>query len=193
MILLMFLLRTHCCFQREGQSKETILFTSLLRNHYLADFPHLDDARDIWLAVKSQIYVVSEDIKWTLSIKPSGGHDYLSLVDLYNKLRTLEIDVKGGSNHYEEIFDQIGKVDLEELDIKCANAIMLSVRINRFEKKAGRKMKFNNKDAARVNKKKVKCYKCSELGMPTGDATGDVADDVSNAATEFALMGITSQ
>ncbi|GJY85869.1 putative ribonuclease H-like domain-containing protein [Tanacetum coccineum] len=41
---------------------------------------------------------------------------------------------------------------------------MLSVRINRFEKKAGRKMKFNNKDAARFDKKKVKCYKCSELG-----------------------------
>ncbi|GKF87679.1 hypothetical protein Tco_0258556 [Tanacetum coccineum] len=36
-------------------------------------------------------------------------------------------------------------VDLEELDIKWQMA-MLSVRINRFEKKAGRKMKFNNKD-----------------------------------------------
>ncbi|GJY22891.1 putative ribonuclease H-like domain-containing protein [Tanacetum coccineum] len=41
---------------------------------------------------------------------------------------------------------------------------MLSVRINRFEKKAGRKIKFNNNDAARFDKKKVKCYKCSELG-----------------------------
>ncbi|GKF29523.1 hypothetical protein Tco_0095865, partial [Tanacetum coccineum] len=136
--------------------------------------------------------------------------------DLYNKLRTLEIDVKGGSSYdsrvpaapthsafisavntnskwstadskcqpssvnytttsfsadtsgnvlknvlhsfvaendpqqqitYED-FDQIGKLDLEELDIKWQMA-MLSVRINRFEKKAGRKFKFNNKDAAR--------------------------------------------
>ncbi|GJT45120.1 ribonuclease H-like domain-containing protein [Tanacetum coccineum] len=55
------------------------------------------------------------------------------------------------------------ELDLEELDIKWLMA-MLSVRINRFEKKAGRKMKFNNKDAARFGKKKVKCYKCSELG-----------------------------
>ncbi|GJY10710.1 hypothetical protein Tco_0378895 [Tanacetum coccineum] len=39
---------------------------------------------------------------------------------------------------YED-FDQIGKLDLEELDIKWQMA-MLSVRINRFEKKAGRKM-----------------------------------------------------
>ncbi|GJU34490.1 hypothetical protein Tco_1182844 [Tanacetum coccineum] len=54
---------------------------------------------------------------------------------------------------YED-FDQIRKLDLEELDIKWKMA-MLSVRINIFEKKAGRKMKFNNKDAARFDKKKV--------------------------------------
>ncbi|GJT58374.1 putative ribonuclease H-like domain-containing protein [Tanacetum coccineum] len=155
---------------------------------------------------------------------------------------------------YED-FDQIGKLDLEELDIKWQMA-MLSVRINRFEKKAGRKMKFNNRDAARFDKKKVKCYKCSELGhfarectgkqldskarysafklkeldkseepkallsvdsmlnwsdhegedeekgaaqvygMIAGDdddAAGDASGDVSDAAAEFALMGLSSQ
>ncbi|GKA48885.1 putative ribonuclease H-like domain-containing protein [Tanacetum coccineum] len=48
----------------------------------------------------------------------------------------------------------------------------LSVRINRFEKKAGRKMKFNNKDAARFDKKKVKSEE---------DATGGATRN----ATEF--------
>ncbi|GKD20564.1 putative ribonuclease H-like domain-containing protein [Tanacetum coccineum] len=159
---------------------------------------------------------------------------------------------------YED-FDPIRKLDLEELDIKWKME-MLSVRINRFEKKVGRKMKFNNMDAARFDKKKVKCYKCSELGHfarectgkqldskaryssfklkeldkseepkallsvdsmlnwsdhegedvengaaqvygmiagaeedAAGGASGDVVDDVSNAAAEFALMGISSQ
>ncbi|GJZ97401.1 uncharacterized mitochondrial protein-like protein [Tanacetum coccineum] len=126
---------------------------------------------------------------------------------------------------YED-FDQIGKLDLEELDIKWQMA-MLSVRINRFEKKAGRKMKFNNKDAARFDKKKTEEPKAllsvdsmlnwsdhegkdvesgaaqvyrmiagaeeDAANSATGNATSDVADDVSNAAAEFALMGISYQ
>ncbi|GJT17800.1 putative ribonuclease H-like domain-containing protein [Tanacetum coccineum] len=115
-----------------------------------------------------------------ITLKAKGGLDYLNFDDLYNKLKSLEIDIKGGSsyksNHsatlshlafvsttsdflhsfvaesdqqiiYED-FNQIGKLDLEELDIKWQMA-MLSVRVNRFEKKARRKMNFNNRDAAR--------------------------------------------
>ncbi|GJU08853.1 putative ribonuclease H-like domain-containing protein [Tanacetum coccineum] len=299
----------HIAVQREPKAR-TILLQSLLEDH-MADFHHLDDARDIWLAVKARFGGNEESKKmrksmlkqeffdfkvneseglhkgydrfqkilsqlnqmqakhdnedcnmkflralppsWSqvaITLKTKGGLDYLSFDDLYNKLRTLEIDVKGGSSYdsrgtsapthsafvsaastdskmtypdqshsttftvpslihaassnviesvlhsfvaesdpqqqitYED-FDQIGKMDLEELDIKWQMA-MLSVRINRFEKKAGRKMKFNNKDAARWIQKQAE-------EDATGNATGDVVDGVSNDAAEFALMGISSQ
>ncbi|GJR16115.1 putative ribonuclease H-like domain-containing protein, partial [Tanacetum coccineum] len=253
MILLPVSVEEQIVVQRETKAR-TILLQSLPEDH-MADFHHLDDARDIWLAIKARFggndeskklrksmlkqefseFRVSESeglhkgydralpLSWSqlaITLKTKGGLDYLSFDDLYNKLRTLEIDVKGGSSYdsrgtsapthsafisaastnskmsypdqshsttftstssshtassnvmenvlhsfvaesdpqqqitYED-FDQIGKLDLEELDIKWQMA-MLSVRINRFEKKAGRKMKFNNKDAARYSSFKLK-------------------------------------
>nr|GEZ84332.1 ribonuclease H-like domain-containing protein [Tanacetum cinerariifolium] len=126
----------------------------------MADFHHLDDAREIWLAVKARFgcneeskkmrktilkqefseFCVSEEeglhkgydrfqkilsqlnkmqakpdnddvnlkflralpLSWSqvaLTLKTRGGLEYLSFDDLYNKLRSLEIDVKGGSSY----------------------------------------------------------------------------------------------
>ncbi|GJV74779.1 putative ribonuclease H-like domain-containing protein [Tanacetum coccineum] len=315
----------HIAVQRETKAR-TILLQSLPEDH-MADFHHLDDARDIWLAVKARFggndeskkmrksmlkqefseFRVSEseglhkgydrfqkilsqlnqmqakpdnedcNMKFLRALPPSwsqvaitlktkGGLDYLSFDDLYNKLRTLEIDVKGGSSYdsrgtsapthsafisaastnskmsYADSQNQspsitfttasssadtssnIGKLDLEELDIKWQMA-MLSIRINRFEKKARRKMKFNNRDVARYSAFKLKELDKSEepkallsvdsmlnwsdhkgedeekdaaqvYGMIAGDdddAVGDASGDVSDAAVEFALMGLSSQ
>ncbi|GJU82236.1 hypothetical protein Tco_1284601 [Tanacetum coccineum] len=144
--------------QRETKAR-TLLLQSLPEDH-MADFHHLDDARDIWLAVKArfggneeskkmrksmlkqefQEFRVSEDeglhkgydrfqkilsqlnqlqakpdnedcnIKflralpssWSqvaITLKAKGGLDYLNFDDLYNKLKSLEIDIKGGSSY----------------------------------------------------------------------------------------------
>nr|GFC85870.1 ribonuclease H-like domain-containing protein [Tanacetum cinerariifolium] len=138
-----------------------------------------------------------------LTLKTRGGLEYLSFDDLYNKLRSFKIDVKGGSSygsrstivapthsafigaastntkmvysdqpsHYSSItytsahsgsimedvlhlfvaknkptqqldyedFKQLDQLVMEELDIKWQMA-MLSLRINKFQKKAGRKI-----------------------------------------------------
>ncbi|GJW82857.1 hypothetical protein Tco_0156002 [Tanacetum coccineum] len=38
------------------------------------------------------------------------------------------------------------------------------VRVNKFKKKAGRKIEFDKKEASRFNKKAVRCYKCLQKG-----------------------------
>ncbi|GJW26017.1 hypothetical protein Tco_0039828 [Tanacetum coccineum] len=123
----------HIAVQRETKAR-TILLQSLPEDH-MADFHHLDDARDIWLAVKARFreglhkgydrfqkilsqlnqmqakpdnedcnmkFLRALPLSWSqvpITLKTKGGLDYLSFDDLYNKLRTLEIDVKGGSSY----------------------------------------------------------------------------------------------
>ncbi|GJY70576.1 hypothetical protein Tco_0474279 [Tanacetum coccineum] len=185
---------------------------------HMADFHHLDDARDIWLAVKARFGGNDESKKMRKSMlkqefsefrvsKSEGlhkGYDrFKKILSQLNQmqakpdnedcnmkfLRALPPSCPAASSNvienvlhsfvaesdpqqqitYED-FDQIRKLDLEELDIKWQMA-MLSVRINRFEKKAGRKMKFNNKDAAReckgtvgfLSKVHISSFKLKEL------------------------------
>ncbi|GJZ53580.1 putative ribonuclease H-like domain-containing protein, partial [Tanacetum coccineum] len=66
---------------------------------------------------------------------------------------------------YED-FDQIEKLDLEEMDLKWKMA-MLSIRVHKFEQKAGRKIDFDKKESARFNKKKVRYH--------DGQSDGDIA------------------
>ncbi|GKB39826.1 hypothetical protein Tco_0884768, partial [Tanacetum coccineum] len=101
----------HIAVQRETKAR-TILLQSLPEDH-MADFHHLDDARDIWLAIKARFGGNDESKKMrksmlkpefskfrvAITLKTKGGLDYLSFDDMYNKLRTLEFDVKGGSSY----------------------------------------------------------------------------------------------
>nr|GEW75394.1 hypothetical protein [Tanacetum cinerariifolium] len=114
--------KEHVAVQRETKAR-TLLLQSLLEDH-MADFHYLDDAREIWLAVKARFQKIlsqlnqmkakpdNDDVNikflralpasWcqvALTLKTKGGLEYLSFDDLYNKLRSLEIDVKGGSSY----------------------------------------------------------------------------------------------
>ncbi|GJY36118.1 putative ribonuclease H-like domain-containing protein [Tanacetum coccineum] len=315
---------------------------------HVADFHYMDDARDIWNAVKARFggnaeskkmrksmlkqefseFRISEaeglhkgydrmqkilsqlnqlkakpedeDINlkflralpssWSqvaLTLKTKGGLELLSFDDLYYKLKTLEVDIKGystfalsqsagpshsafvsttsaskkmsypdspsytsptytvpsnsktgshrSSNVIEDVlqsfvadtepeqqlayedFDQIEKLDLEEMDLKWKMA-MLSVRVHKFNQKSGRKINFDKKESARFNKKKTEhdgqsdgVIAPKEFGMiasyDTEDAIEEGAAKIYNLITgadtkeastagdarEFALMGVTSE
>nr|GEV71700.1 hypothetical protein [Tanacetum cinerariifolium] len=180
-----------------------------------------------------------------LTLKTKGRLKLLSFDDLYYKLKTFEVDVKGyttfsssqsaGPSHYAfvsatkkmsyedslsyssttaysvslnsktgshrsgnviedvlqsfvadtepeqqlayEDFEQIEKLDLEEMDLKWQMA-MLSVRVHTFEQKARRKIDFDKKESAMFNKKKgYSSFKIKEIGKKEEDSKALITVD----------------
>nr|GEX32474.1 ribonuclease H-like domain-containing protein [Tanacetum cinerariifolium] len=193
---------------------------------------------DVWwkclIQKDEKVYAEARIFKVALTLKTKGGLELISFDDLYYKLKTLEVDVKGyttfsssqsagpsqsafvsttsarkkmsygdslsysstttytapsnpktrsyrSGNVIEDVlqsfvndtepeqqlayedFEQIEKLDLEEMHLKWKMA-MLFVRVHKFKQKAGRKIDFDKKESARFNKKKVRCYKCQQRG-----------------------------
>ncbi|GJR46151.1 hypothetical protein Tco_1314254 [Tanacetum coccineum] len=162
---------------KQETKARTILLQSSLEDH-MADFHHLDDARDIWLAVKARF----------------GGNDESK------KMRK-------------------SMLKQEFLEFRVSESEGLHKGYDRFEKKAGRKMKFNNRDAARFDKSKEldkseepKALLSVDSMLNWSDHEGedeekgvaqiywmiagdddDAAGDVFDAAVEFDFMGLSSQ
>nr|GFA75270.1 hypothetical protein [Tanacetum cinerariifolium] len=103
----------------------------------------------------------------TLSVSPGSSSSKgsskskCSVVDdvIYSFFANHEID-----QHivYEDL-DQMSKEEFEKYDLKHHMAI-LSIKVHRFEKKHGRKIKFNGRENARFDKKLVKCFNCKQMG-----------------------------
>nr|GEW35199.1 hypothetical protein [Tanacetum cinerariifolium] len=59
--------------------------------------------------------------------------------------------------------EQVNDDDIEEMDLKWQVA-MISMRINKFYKRTGRKLQFDTKHPVGFDKTKVKCFNCHKMG-----------------------------
>nr|GFC36576.1 ribonuclease H-like domain-containing protein [Tanacetum cinerariifolium] len=91
----------------------------------------------------------------------TGSHGSGNVIE--DVLQSFVADTEPEQQLAYEDFEQIIKLDLEEMDLKWQMA-MLSVRVHKFEQKARRKIDFDKKESARFNKKNVRCYKCQQRG-----------------------------
>nr|GEW66744.1 hypothetical protein [Tanacetum cinerariifolium] len=146
-----------------------------------------------------------------LTLKTKCGLELLSFDDLYYKLKTLEVDVKGyttfsssqstAPSHSAFVsttsaskkmsyrdslkqqlaygdFEQIEKLDLEEMDLKW-QMDMLSVRVYKFKQKTGRKIDFDKKESTMFNnKKRYSSFKIKEIGKKEEDSKALIIVDM---------------
>ncbi|GJX82509.1 putative ribonuclease H-like domain-containing protein [Tanacetum coccineum] len=179
---------------------------------HVADFHYMDDARDIWNAVKARFggnaeskkmrksmlkqefskfriseaeglykgYDRMQKILIALTLKTKGGLELLSFDNLYYKLKTLEVDIKGystfsssqsaGPSHSAFFSTTSASKKMSYLDSPCYSSSTYTALSNsktgsyRSARKARRKIDFDKKESARFNKKKVRCYKCLQRG-----------------------------
>nr|GEX30814.1 ribonuclease H-like domain, reverse transcriptase, RNA-dependent DNA polymerase [Tanacetum cinerariifolium] len=101
----------------------------------------------------------------TLTLKTRGGLEYLSFDDLYNKLMSLEIDVKGGSS-YGSRSTTVAPTHFAFIGAASTNTKMTEEAEQVYGLMAG----FE-----------------SDFAVPAGNAAGGV----NPAAVEFAMMGIS--
>ncbi|GKC12142.1 hypothetical protein Tco_1008924 [Tanacetum coccineum] len=104
----------------------------------------------------------------------TGSHRSGNIIE--DVLQSFVADTEPEQQLVYEDFDQIEKLDLEEMDLKWKMA-MFSVRVHKFEQKVGSKIDFDKKESARFNKKKVRCYKCNTPKLGPQDFPSDNATD----------------
>ncbi|GJZ06420.1 putative ribonuclease H-like domain-containing protein [Tanacetum coccineum] len=125
-----FFLSSICCLQSHSAFVST---TSASKKMLYADSP----------SYSSSTYTAPSNSK-------TGSHRSGNVIN--DVLQSFVADTEPEQLAYED-FEQIEKMDLEQMDLKWQMAL-LYVRVHKFEQKAGRKIDFDKKESARFNKKK---------------------------------------
>ncbi|GKD64156.1 ribonuclease H-like domain-containing protein [Tanacetum coccineum] len=80
-----------------------------------------------------------------------------------NVVYALMIENHNGSNLLQQDLEQIHENDLEATDLKWQLSL-LSMRVNRYYQRTGKKIFINANDTAGYDKSKVECFNCHKMG-----------------------------
>ncbi|GJS58768.1 ribonuclease H-like domain-containing protein [Tanacetum coccineum] len=166
----------HIAVQRESKARTTLLQS--IPDDHVADFHYMDDARDIWNAVKARFGGNAKSKKMRKSM----------LKEEFSKFRISEAEGlhKGfaftvlGPSHSAFVSTTSASKKMSYADSPSYSSSTYTAPSNsktgshrsgnviedvlQSFQKLEEKMKFDKKESARFNKKKVRCYKCLQRG-----------------------------
>nr|GEU98848.1 hypothetical protein [Tanacetum cinerariifolium] len=149
--------------KNELKAKSTLMLAIL--DEHLLKFHVCKDEKSLWEAIKNRFGGNKESKKMQKTILKRNYDNFVAssqegldkTYDTFQKLISqLEI-------HDNEDLEQINTDDLEEMDLKW-QVTMLTIRVKRFIKKAGKKLDLNGKETVGFDRKKVECYNCHRRG-----------------------------
>ncbi|GJU51209.1 hypothetical protein Tco_1220764, partial [Tanacetum coccineum] len=169
----------------------TLLLMAVPKDH-LRRFHGMDDAKEIWAAIKTRFGDIQKTSSSTLTAdnvaflsqakassskhKPShSSGSYSSYTTSSSKATTTAPGLADEVIHsflatnaddvdlIHEDLDQIDDLDLEEMDINWQIA-MTAIKIKKFYKKTGRRPRVDGKMHVAFDKRKVECFNCHNTG-----------------------------
>ncbi|GJY64600.1 retrovirus-related pol polyprotein from transposon TNT 1-94 [Tanacetum coccineum] len=141
--------------QKERKAKSILLLA--IPDEYQLRFHTIKYAKSLWAAIKSRFGGNVECKKMQKNVLKQQFENF-------SVSNTEGLDKAYDSPQLDdEDLEHIDHDDLEEMDRKWQVA-MLSMRVNRFYRKTGRKLIFNGKEPVGFDKTKVECFNCHRRG-----------------------------